>query len=112
MDDESARVFLPELSSRGQTPCIKGEYCTHPYTFHLNEEGSHIMEPARFPAMTATLQIRKEVHEFVQAAEFLLSPALQTPALTDDECVIIAEYVTTLSHAKQPWGKSLVIRYA
>ena len=74
--------------------------------------GGYIMEVApKFPAMAA-LRVRKEVHEFVQAAEFLLSPALQTPALTDDECVIIAEYVTTLSHAKQPWGKSLVIRYA
>jgi hypothetical protein len=62
--------------------------------------------------MSATLQIRKEVYEFVHAAEFLLSPALQTPALTDDECGLIAQYVTTLSHAKQPWGKSLVIRYA
>ena len=65
----------------------------------------------KFPAMAA-LQVRKEVHEFVQAAEFLLSPALQTPALTHEECNLIAEYVMSLSHAKQPWSKSLIMKYA
>jgi hypothetical protein len=69
------------------------------------------MEPARFPA-TASLQIRKEVYEFIQAAEFLLSPVLQTPPLTIEECGLIAEYVMGLSHMKQPWSKSLLTKYA
>ena len=43
------------------------------------------MEPARFSAMAATLPVRREIHEFIQAAEFLLSPALQIPELTYEE---------------------------
>ena len=61
------------------------------------------MEPARFSAMTATLQVRPEVHEFIQSAEFLLSPALHSPALTQEECSLIAEYVMSLSNVRQPW---------
>ena len=70
------------------------------------------MEPARFSAMAATLPVRREIHEFIQAAEFLLSPALEIPELTYEECSLIAEYVMSLSHAKQPWSKSLIMKYA
>jgi len=41
------------------------------------------MEPARFSAMAATFL----VHEFIQAATFLLSPALQIPELTHEEAI-------------------------
>ena len=70
------------------------------------------MQPAKFPAMAAALQVRTEVHEFIQAAEFLLSPALQFPALTQEECILIAQYVMSLSNNKQPWSNSLITKYA
>ena len=57
------------------------------------------------------LSARKEVREFVRAAETILSPALLHPDLTQEECDLIAEYVKTLSQSKQPWSKSLPIKY-
>jgi hypothetical protein len=54
---------------------------------------------------------RKEVMDFVRAAETILSPALLHPELTQGECDLIAEYVKTLSLSKHPWSRSLPIKY-
>lgn len=59
-----------------------------------------------------SISVRKEVQDFLQASETLLSPALRTSELTCEECNLIAEYVMSLSHAKHPWSKSLIMRYA
>lgn len=58
------------------------------------------------------LSSRKEVMDFVRAAEKILSPALLNPVLTQGECDLIAEYVKTLSQSKHPWSRSLPIKYA
>jgi len=50
--------------------------------------------------------VRKEVRDFIEAAEILLSPALLTSELTADECDLIKEYIMTMSHAKHPWTSS------
>jgi len=57
------------------------------------------------------LSVRKEVRDFVQAAEVLLSPALLTSDLTDHECDIIKEYVMMLSNARHQWSKGLPVKY-
>ena len=57
------------------------------------------------------LSVRKEVRDFAQAAETLLSPALLTTMLTVDECDLIKEYVMMMSNAKHPWSKTLPIKY-
>ncbi len=59
-----------------------------------------------------TLQVRSEVQAFAEAAERLLSPSLLDSKLTEDECLLIAEYVMNMSHAKHPWSKSLLVRFA
>ena len=69
------------------------------------------MEPATLPTIAATLEVRTEVHEFIKAAEFLLSPVLQNPALTTEECGLIRDYVMSLSNVKHPWSKALPIKY-
>ena len=66
----------------------------------------------RFSAADEVLSARKEVQEFARAAETLLSPALLQRELTEGECLVIAEYVKTLSHSKNPWSASLELRYA
>jgi hypothetical protein len=58
------------------------------------------------------LPVRKEVQQFVDAAETLLSPRLLGSNLTDDECLLIAEYVMSLSQAKHQWSKALLVRFA
>ena len=58
------------------------------------------------------LATRKEVMDFVRAAEKILSPALLHPGLTEGECDLIAEYVKSLSMSKHPWSRSLPIKYA
>ena len=45
-----------------------------------------MMEAANISATAAALPVRREIHEFIQAEEFLLSPALQIPELTYEEC--------------------------
>ena len=57
------------------------------------------------------LAYRKEVGDFVRAAETILSPVLLSPELTTEECELIAEYVKNLSQAKNPWSRSLPIKY-
>jgi hypothetical protein len=57
------------------------------------------------------LSVRKEVRDFVQAAEALLSPVALTSELTADECDLIKEYVMMLSNTRQPWSKGLPIKY-
>lgn len=58
-----------------------------------------------------SIVVRKEVQEFLQASESLLSPASLTSDLTREECDLIAEYVMSLSHAKHPWSRSLIMKY-
>jgi len=53
------------------------------------------------------LPVRQEVHEFVRAAEKLLSPALRVSPLTDVECEYIREYLMTMSRAGHPWSRGL-----
>ncbi len=54
---------------------------------------------------------QKDVRDFVEAAEKLLSPALRTSPLTANECELIAEYLITMTNAKHPWSKTLPIKY-
>ena len=53
------------------------------------------------------VHLRSEVHEFIEAAEKLLSPALLVSPLTDVECEYIREYLMTMSRAGHPWSKGL-----
>ena len=55
--------------------------------------------------------IRQEVLDFILIAEALLSPRLPSHTLTEKECGLIAEYVTSLSCSGHPWSNSLPIRY-
>jgi hypothetical protein len=64
------------------------------------------------PISDEVLSARKEVVDFVRAAETILSQILLKPDLTQGECDLIAEYVKTLSHAKNPWSRSLPVKYA
>ena len=57
------------------------------------------------------LPVRKEVRDFMRAAEILLSPVLLDSDLTDEECAGVRMYVMALSHAKRPWSKGLPIKY-
>lgn len=57
------------------------------------------------------LPVRKEVREFIRAAETLLSPVILGSDLTEEECELIREYVMSLSHARHSWSKGLPIRY-
>lgn len=56
------------------------------------------------------VHLRREVHEFIEAAETLLSPALLDSDLTEEECGYIREYVMAMSHARHPWSKGLPIK--
>jgi hypothetical protein len=53
------------------------------------------------------MPIRKEVHNFLVAAEGLLSPLLRDPELTPEECHLICEYLTTMSRDNHPWSGHL-----
>lgn len=57
------------------------------------------------------VSVQKDVQDFIEAAEKLLSPALRTTAFTPDECYLIREYIMSLSHARHPWSKDLPIKY-
>ena len=48
--------------------------------------------------------IRKEVHNFIFAAERLLSPTVGDPELTPEECHLICEYLTTMTRDNHPWS--------
>ena len=63
------------------------------------------------PPTRGTSAIRQEVLDFILVAEALLSPLLPRHTLTENECGLIAEYVTSLSCSGIPWSKSLPIRY-
>lgn len=56
------------------------------------------------------LPVCKDVQEFIQAAEKLLSPALRATPLTAEECFLIREYVMSMSNARHPWSKGLSIK--
>ena len=60
----------------------------------------NIFKPAQLP-------VRKEVEDFVLAAEKLLSPILRSSELTPDECHIICEYLTTMCRETHPWSSHL-----
>jgi hypothetical protein len=53
------------------------------------------------------LPIRKEVQDFLEASETLLSPALLGSDLTPEECLLIADYVMHLVDSERPWGTAL-----
>ncbi len=54
------------------------------------------------------LPIRKEVQNFFDASETLLSPAILGSDLTPEECLLIADYVMNLATSQTPWGEYLV----
>lgn len=54
-----------------------------------------------------SVPIRKEVEDFLKASETLLSPALRQSELSPEECLLIADYVMSLSDPKTPWGTSI-----
>ena len=56
----------------------------------------------------AQLPVRKEVQDFVLAAEKLLSPVLRSSELTPEECHIICEYLTTMCSGPHPWSSQLM----
>jgi hypothetical protein len=49
--------------------------------------------------------IRREVHNFLLAAEKLLSPNLQD--LAPEECHLICEYLVRMSRDNHPWSRHL-----
>jgi hypothetical protein len=57
------------------------------------------------------LSVQKDVQDFIQAAERLLSSALRSSQLTAEECDLIGEYLVTMLNAKHPWSKKLPIKY-
>jgi hypothetical protein len=56
------------------------------------------------PPQLPQLPVRKEVLEFLVAAEKLLSPILRDTELTPEECHIISEYLMTMCRAEHPWS--------
>jgi hypothetical protein len=56
----------------------------------------------------AQLSVRKEVKDFVLAAEKLLSPILLSSELTKEECQLICEYLTTMCRGTHPWSSEFV----
>lgn len=50
------------------------------------------------------LPVRKEVQDFLVAAERLLSPILRDKELTSEECHLICEYLTTMCRDNHPWS--------
>ena len=59
------------------------------------------------PPFKAPPPFRKEVQDFIQATETLFSPDLPIPALTRQECDIVAYYIVNLAATRHPWTKSL-----
>lgn len=70
-----------------------------------------MMQAVASPVSEELLSARKEVKDFIRAAETILSPVLLQPELTPSECDLIAEYVKTLCQMKNPWSRSLPIKY-
>jgi hypothetical protein len=58
------------------------------------------------------LPVRKEVQDFIAAAETLLSPRLLGSQLTEDECQLVAEYLISMSQGNHQWSKALTVRLA
>jgi hypothetical protein len=50
------------------------------------------------------LPVRKEVQDFVVAAERLLAPILRDKELTPEECHLIYEYLTAMCRDNHPWS--------
>ena len=69
-----------------------------------------IMAPLDPIAEVGLLGIRKEIQDFVRAAETLLSHSL-TSHLTLAECNLVRDYVRVMSDAKNPWIRELPIKY-
>jgi hypothetical protein len=55
--------------------------------------------------------VRQEVLDFILSTEALLSPVTRSSELTNEECGLIAEYITSLCCSDHPWSRSLPIRY-
>lgn len=53
------------------------------------------------------LPVRKEVQDFMVAAERLLAPILRENELTPEECHLICEYLTTMCRDHHPWSGHL-----
>ena len=53
------------------------------------------------------LPVRKEVQDFLVAAERLLAPVLRDTELTPEECHLICEYLTTMCRDNHPWSGHL-----
>jgi hypothetical protein len=51
--------------------------------------------------------VRREVHNFLVAAEKLLSPIRRDPELTPEECHLICEYRIIMSRDNHPWSSHL-----
>ena len=56
---------------------------------------------------SSRLPIRKEVHNFLFAAEKLLSWGPRDPELTPEECHLICEYLITMSRDHHQWSSHL-----
>jgi hypothetical protein len=52
--------------------------------------------------------LRPAIGAFVNVSQTILSPTLQPPALTPEECNAIAQCVIALSSAKAPWSRCLI----
>jgi hypothetical protein len=50
------------------------------------------------------LPVRKEVQDFLVAAERLLAPVLRETELTPEECHLICEYLSTMCRDNHPWS--------
>jgi hypothetical protein len=61
------------------------------------------------------LPVRKDVQDFLIAAEKLLAPVLRDEELTPEECHLICEYLTAMCQDNHPWSnhfKSTVTGHA
>jgi hypothetical protein len=76
-----------------------------------NSQEGVVMDAIKSAETVGLLSVQKDVQDFIQAAERLLSPALRTSPLTSDECDLIGEYLMSMSNAKHPWSKRLPIKY-
>jgi len=60
------------------------------------------------PSLQGTTHpFRKEIQDFIQATETLFTFARLKPALTRQECDIMAYYIVSLADARHPWTKCL-----
>ena len=88
------------MSSRGQTTSPKKRMVFPSNNRRLkNREGVTMVtfKPPQLP-------LRKDVQDFIVAAETLLAPILRETELTPEECHLISEYLTTMCRDNHPWS--------